>query len=295
LSPAIAADPPPAFRIAGYLPEYRFAKFDPAHAAPLTDLILFAAEPTADGQLDMTRFKDAPWRALKEFKTRQRIRLNLCVGGWGRSSQFPAVAADLVLRRRFAQSALDILLAQRLDGLDLDWEHPEGDAQQQAYADLLGELHAAFLPHGLQLSLTMAPWQRLPPSAYEAADWVQLMSYDYGGRHATLDQATRDVDEFLRRGVPAEKIILGLPFYGRHMQQREQSLAFAEIARRHVLPAEADEADGVFFNGPETIRRKTRLALSRNLGGVMIWEIGQDARDDRSLLRTIADEVRRGR
>ncbi len=36
-------------------------------------------------------------------------------------------------------------------------------------------------------------------------------------------------------------------------------------------------------------RRKTEFALKSKLGGVMVWELGQDAAGDQSLLKVIRD------
>jgi hypothetical protein len=77
---------PREFRFAGYLPNYRAAQFDPAAADGITDLIVFSAEPTAAGELTLRRLGEFPWDKLRDWKTRQRVRLILCVGGWGRSS-----------------------------------------------------------------------------------------------------------------------------------------------------------------------------------------------------------------
>lgn len=66
-----AADPPSqsGLRIAGYLPDYRMADFDVESATGLTDLILFSAEPGADGDLDLRRLRKCPWERLLEYKT----------------------------------------------------------------------------------------------------------------------------------------------------------------------------------------------------------------------------------
>jgi GH18 family chitinase len=42
-------------------------------------------------------------------------------------------------------------------------------------------------------------------------------------------------------------------------------------------------------NGPATIAKKTELSKSH--GGIMIWELGQDASGDDSLLKVIADNL----
>jgi hypothetical protein len=90
------------FRVAGYLPDYRFAEFDFATAGGLTDLIVFSAEPNVDADLDVERLKNFPWAKLVECKTKHRIRLILTIGGWGRSTHFAHVAADTGRRQRFA-------------------------------------------------------------------------------------------------------------------------------------------------------------------------------------------------
>ena len=50
---------------------------------------------------------------------------------------------------------------------------------------------------------------------------------------------------------------------------------------------EADTAGGFHFNGPTTIRRKTQHAVQGGYGGVMIWELGQDAAGKASLVDAV--------
>ncbi|SFI04223.1 glycosyl hydrolase family 18 protein [Planctomicrobium piriforme] len=287
----LAVEPKPPFRIVGYLPEYRFSRFDAAYATGLTDLILFAAQPTPDGDIDLGKLKDAPWAMLKDFKTRYHVRLILCMGGWGQSDHFAEAVLSDKARAKLVKNAVDLLLSHRLDGLDLDWEHPKNEAESAGYARLLIELKKAFTPHGLTLSVTIAPWQQIPSEGYAAADWVQLMSYDYGQKHSTLEQAKKDIQTFLDRGVPPEKIVLGMPFYGRDVKDRDKSITYQEVQRRHHPPEQVDEVAGYFFNGPVTIRKKTRAALDAHLGGVMVWEIGQDTLSETSLLKAIRAEI----
>ena len=60
----------------------------------------------------------------------------------------------------------------------------------------------------------------------------------------------------------------------------------------------ADSLGAVGYNGLATIRRKTALALDQ-AGGVMIWELTQDAAGANSLLaavaQVVAERARRGR
>ncbi len=100
-----------------------------------------------------------PWERIKRLKTLHRVRLILCVGGWERSNGFSKVAADKTLLGNFVRSAVAICAEHRLDGIDLDWEHPKDEKEQQGYAKILQELRTAFQPQGLSLSISMAAWQ----------------------------------------------------------------------------------------------------------------------------------------
>lgn len=282
-SSANGSEPP--FRIAAYLPDYRMMAFEETAAAPLTDLIIFSAEPTASGALDRARLTNAPWQRLRTFKTRAGIRLLLCVGGWNRSHHFPAMTAEPAARQRFVAECVACCLNERFDGVDLDWEHPRSAAEEANYAAVLTEMRAAFTPHGLTLSIARAGWQRLPASAYQAVDWVHLMAYDHPGRHATLPQARMDIERLLDEGIPKEKITLGIPLYGRGIDEPNRAASYSEIRAQHRPSDEADEADGLFFNGAATVRAKTMLARRLGLNGVMAWEFGQDAAGDGSLLK----------
>lgn len=279
-----------SFRIVGYLPDYRLADYDLESAKTLTDLIVFSAEPASDGSLNTDRLKNCPWPSLLAFKTKHRVRLLLTIGGWERSAQFAAVSSSPELREKFVAAVVEFCLSKRLDGVDLDWEHPEGTQQEQGYAALLSDLQKGFGPHGLLLSVTMAAWQKLTPEAIAAADYVQVMAYDHDQRHSTFESAKRDVDQLVNMKIPADKIVLGLPFYGRDLKTRDAK-TYREIQERFGAKPDQDEIQGVYFNGPDTIRRKTEYAVRSSLAGVMVWELGQDAAGDASLLKVIRQSI----
>ena len=286
-----AAERPSPLRIAGYLPDYRLEQVDSAQWDGLTDLILFSAQPTAAGELDLGTLKAAPWSKLLTWKTAHRKRLILAVGGWDRSGGFAPMAKDDLLRGKFVAAAVELCLQRRLDGMDLDWEHPQDAAEQTSYSRLIQDLKRAFEPHGLTLSVTMAGWQKLPPDALEAADWIQIMAYDHDGRHSTVVGATRDLELVLAQKAAAGKVILGLPFYGRKIADRNQAITYGEVRKKYHPAPHIDEVEGWYFNGPTTIRQKIALVRERKLAGVMIWELGQDAAGQESLLKVIADEA----
>ena len=290
------ADTPNAtvpFRVAGYLPSYRIAKFDAQAAGGLTDLFIFSAQLAKDGSLDVAQLKNVPWPKLLHFKNKHGVRLILTIGGWKKSQNFAAVAGSDEKRKRCAQSVAKFAMEKKLDGIDLDWEHPKNAEEEIGYGQLLTELRKTLGQRGLLLSVTIAPQQQLTPAAVKAVHYVQLMSYDHGGKHSTLEQARKDVKVLLNAKVPASKIVLGMPFYGRDIQRRT-AMSYRDIVSNFSPATDADQVGQIFFNGPETIGKKTNLAIQSKLAGVMVWELGQDAKGDQSLLKVIHKTVREG-
>jgi GH18 family chitinase len=276
-----------SFLVVGYLPEYRCASFDPTRARLITDLIFFSIQPLASGELDTSRLVPKALQKLYNIRKAHGTRTLVAIGGWGRSRGFGPMATNPETRRRFVQNLAKYCAEQQLDGADFDWEHPKNRSEEEAYAELVAETKRAFEPKVL-VTLTLAPWQDPGAKAYQAADRVHIMAYDHAdAQHSTFAHATVDVGAFLKRGVPPEKICLGLPFYGRRLDNHRAEKSYADIVRRYHPPAEVDEVAGFYFNGPRTIQRKTTWAKRNGLGGVMIWELGQDSADESSLLRVV--------
>lgn len=299
---AIPADEPTAggnertdsrFEVVGYLPDYRLDSFDPAQARYLTDLVYFSVEPKSTGELGAGLPSEDTLKKLRSIKEKHNVRLHLCVGGWGRSKGFIPLAASESARKRFAAALVEFCTKNGFDGVDLDWEHPENEAQQNDYGRLLSETKQAFQPVKLSLSIAMAGWQQIPAEGFAAVDRVHLMAYDADGRHSTPEFAEGEVARVIKKGAPEGKICLGIPLYGRSVKDRSKSIPYSELVRKHQPPGEVDEIDGVYFNGLKTTEQKTRFAMSKKLAGVMIWEVGQDASGEQSLLRAI-ERVRRG-
>jgi GH18 family chitinase len=90
--------------------------------------------------------------------------------------------------------------------------------------------------------------------------------------------------------IPAERITLGVPFYGFDFTPPARYIDYRDIIRDDVALAYRDSVDMKYYNGIPIIVRKTELA-KKSLGGVMIWEISSDTVSDLSLLRAI-DQTR---
>jgi len=282
-----AADRP---LIVGYLPEYRLATVTPAQLSGVTDLILFSIAPTAEGRLPEPPMSAGVLARYRQATTTFKGRRLIAVGGWGRSAGFARLSADRAAREAFIRPLLAFCRTNGFDGVDYDWEHPKDLKQLHNYAALLAETKTLAGSDKFLVTVAQAGWQILPKRAYAVVDRVHLMAYDHSFPQATYQKAVRECEELVNRWCPPRKAVLGIPFYGRN--EAREALTYAEIRRRFPEAAHGDLAGGYAFNGPVTIRRKLEYIRRRGLGGVMIWELGQDSSGPDALLPVIVRQLR---
>ena len=333
---------------------YAFAVIGPDGAMELADPCLDAGEcasgtpPTPGGNFGQLR-------ALKE--RHPHLKVLVAVGGWTRSGNFSDAALSAESRRRFAESGIALFMRRwpgLFDGFDIDWEFPvfgglkENTARPEdrenftlMLAELRRQLDAEGARDGRRYLLTAATaagarlvgnleLDRVTP----LLDWFNVMTYDYHSGsaiahfNAPLYRAGNDptpaynVDStvalYRRAGVPAQKIVVGVPFYGRAYggvhgpngglfqaatapaREWATGLDYRQLASRNLttqgftrfwhadaqVPWLHNDSLGVFitYDDAESIGRKAEYVRTRGLGGIMIWEIGGD---DGTLLDTI--------
>ncbi|PSM48188.1 hypothetical protein C7Y66_15740 [Chroococcidiopsis sp. CCALA 051] len=163
---------------------------------------------------------------------------------------FSKMAADPNGRKQFIESSIAYAQDRGFDGIDLDWEYPGDrtrggiDADFDNFIALLREFRQAIESSAPGLLLTIAAsvvpkGEAKSPSEFfkwlaqsvEYLDWVNAMTYDYHGAfdpvtgvNAPLPQDSvpngtfsikHSIDAYLEAGIPKNKIVLGMPVYGR--------------------------------------------------------------------------------
>ena len=279
-----------SFKIIGYFPHYRIETPDKT-IAKVTDLIYFSIEPKSNGELNLKDMPDKNIKKLKTLKNKYGFRLHLCVGGWGKSGNFPAVTSTAKKRAVFIKNLKVFCKKNQFNGVDYDWEFPRGAQQVKNYTALIAETSKAFKKEKLTVSAAIGSHDILSNEAYKTLDQIHLMAYDNGARHSTFQCAEKYTKRFLDKGLDPKKIILGVPFYGRAVNNRNKAISYSEVVAYWKPTPEVDEWLGWYFNGKNTISKKTSYALEKKLGGVMIWEIGQDSADDKTSLLTAINET----
>ena len=304
--------------VAAYVPEYRTGIDWDFFSRHVTDLILFSIEPLPDGDLKpyFPIDDEGPDSALvKAHRARNGtvgaphlpdgslgINLFLCVGGAGRSSNFRAVTTTEKKRTEFLRNVLEVVESKRLQGVDFDWEVPSTRSDMKQYQLLLSEASDLLHGRGLLVTATMHAWQDLGSVAYDSLDRVHLMSYDgKGTTHSSYETSLMDVRRLSgTHGCPLSKIVLGLPFYGRGLQNPSLVLTYNDLVQKvgadlnPTLDVLGSGKSSIGFNNILTCQRKTKYALKLGLAGVFAWEIGQDSSDPKHSLTKAISDVRLG-
>lgn len=294
--------------------------------------------------------------ALK--KQNPELKVIVSVGGW-EAEGFSDAALTEASRSTFAQSAVELLRSHAVDGIDLDWEYPgQGIAgikyrteDKQNFTLLLkalrARLDAASDAEGRtgsnRYTLSIASADREYFNHTEMSrlhvflDWLNIMSYDFfnsltstTGHHAGLyasefaAPSDRNADASVRQhvaaGIPPDKLVLGVAFYGRGytgVQPMNKGLhqpygryegdhSYAELKDKFIgrqgfvrhwderakAPFLWDGAAKTFitYDDPQSIRAKADYVRDNRLGGMMFWELSQDRNDE--LLDMIVESLR---
>jgi chitinase len=184
------------------------------------------------------------------------------------------------------------------DGLDVDIEGPSINGD---YGAFIRDLSAALKPRGKLLTSALSQGyggKSVPDSVFEHFDFVNIMAYDgkgswapdSPGQHSSMEFAKRNVDYWLKRGLPASKAVLGIPFYGYGFGKafRKSPYSYAAIVKAHPGADKADQiGETIWYNGVATVEAKARYVVERKLAGVMIWSLDNDVKGEKSLLGAI--------
>jgi GH18 family chitinase len=278
------------FKVVGYVtPAANIAAID---FSLLTHINYSFLIPRANGT---TRPFGAPnhLRAVVAQAKKHDVKVLIAVGGWGWDKEFETLAADPAIRAKLAKRVAEICATYQLDGVDIDWEYPNAGASAANFAALAIAFRSALPAGALVTAAVLADATDADGISTDAVghlDFINLMAYD-GPRsdHSSFAMAERSIASWLARGIHPDKLVLGVPFYA-----RPGGGIYRTLLANDPATASGDRIlfEGVEqnYNGPATIRRKTELALQL-AGGIMIWELSQDARGSDSLLRVIGETV----
>ncbi len=270
------------------------------------------------------------------------LKILISVGGWARSTFFSDAALTEESRQIFAESAVEFMKRYNLDGVDLDWEYPghSGDGNVYRAVDkrnftlMLKTLRAHLDDQAVEdgreddpYLLTIATGASKSyldrtemHKAHQYLDFINVMTYDYhtggspvAGHHTNLypsqsihftgPSADQSIQWHIDAGVPSEKLVLGVAFYGRSWSgvrpvdhglyqwtssDERGGAGFDELRDEYINKngftrywdeeAKApylwnpESQTFITYDDEESLRHKTEYIRARGLGGAMFWE-----------------------
>ncbi len=293
----------------------------------------------------------ANFQELSALKQRNpQLKTILSVGGWTWSARFSDAASTQARREAFADSAVAFMVKYGFDGIDIDWEFPVSgglSTNKTRAADkgnftllmktLREKLTARGILEGKEYLLTFAgpsdaaclknmELQKVAPYV----DFALAMTYDmHGGAGKYTDfnaplytpsesspqfQWSCDdaVNAWLGAGFPKEKLILGIPFYGRQFTKataggdglyqtfsKASSVNYDAIVAQYLsdssytrylhpdarVPWLYNGSTFLSYDDAQSIAEKGAYIKAKGLRGAGIWELSQNA--DGTLLNAL--------
>lgn len=291
------------FRVVGYVPLGRaIPDFSKIEFKKITHLNIAFINPDSTGNVVVP----AGFDSLVKTARKNKVKVLASIGGGSHNPYYGRVLSDSN-RSAFVQKLVQLAVERKLDGLDVDIENDNIDIN---YEPFVVALSAALKPLKKELTAALATWNAhlISSRALEQYDFINVMSYDQTGPwrpnqpgpHSTYLKAEEDLLYWLNtRKVPRNKIGLGVPFYGYCFGTTYgESMSYRDIITRFPGADQKDEwapdtGGMIYYNGLPTIQNKTALAI-RSAGGIMIWQLLQDAEADKSLLGAIDTMVKAG-
>jgi regulation of enolase protein 1 (concanavalin A-like superfamily) len=277
-----------AFRVVGYFPSWQGNVSD-IQFSKVTHINYAFLLPNSNGSLQAID-NASKLTSLVTAAHNAGVKVSISVGGWnnGDDSAFVSLAGNSSYRTTFVNNIVNFISQYNLDGVDIDWEYPDTSSESANYSTLMSQLSTAMHSRGKLLTSAVIAYgstgDYIPDAVFGYVDWLNIMDYDNtnGTGQSTYASAITALDYWnSTRTLPASKTQLGVPFYS-----DPSDYAFWQLLQMGASPT-SDSWNGEGYNGIPTIQNKVNLAFDRNIGGMMIWELSEDATGANSLLSAI--------
>lgn len=243
------------------------------------------------------------------------LKVLLSIGGWG-SGNFSEMAASETNRTSFANDCQRVVKEFNLDGIDIDWEYPGSNMagisalpeDKENFTLLMAAIRKSI---GSKKLLTLA--SSADPSyidfveVMKSVDFVNVMTYDMNAsplHHSGLYASEMtgglcddiSVKNHIEAGVPADRLVLGIPFYGHGCKTVRSYIDYKDILKLEDITYNWDtvayvpylkniDGDVVCnFEDSRSIAIKCGYIKDNGLRGAMYWDY--DADDEEGTLRT---------
>ncbi|XP_048205920.1 chitinase-3-like protein 2 [Perognathus longimembris pacificus] len=284
------------------------------------------------------------YQTINNLKAKNpKLKILLSIGGYLFGSKgFHPMVDSSASRLEFINSVIPFLRNHNFDGLDISWIYPDRKDNAQ-FTGLIHELAEAFQNDSVKSTKTrllltagVTSGRQMIDSSYqikklaEDVDFINLLSFDFHGpwekplvtghnsplRKGKLDRGSSSyynveyaVGYWIHKGMPAEKVIMGIPTYGHSFTLASADttlgspasgpgaagpitkeggvLAYYEICQflqgakitrlqEQQVPYAVKGSQWVGYDDVESVKTKAEFLKNLHLGGAMMWSIDLD-------------------
>ncbi|MGD0801038.1 MAG: carbohydrate-binding protein [Terracidiphilus sp.] len=290
-------------RLVGYLPDYdgSYATFATTlNFNKMTHLMIgFALPPACNGTCTASSNMafsmgqtDAAIATLVNAAHAAGVKVMVTIGG-GENSSDDLISAfyNVGLSSQLVNSLDSYVTSHNLDGVDVDFEDPGNMGAPYAtfVSDLIAKEHGA----GRVVSAAVAEWLQtqnvMSNATLQSYDFINVMVY------SNLSDCESNMSYFASLGEPANKMTVGVPFYG---QSSDGAFTYGQIIAAYPNAGSSNSVSGngaldngntISYVGDSEMAQETVFSLQ--YGGIMIWELSQDAAPPNSLLTIIQNNL----
>ncbi|MCB5239836.1 glycosyl hydrolase family 18 protein [Niallia circulans] len=274
----------------------------------------------ADGSLKITTQYDSTF--VKEMHNRGIKVVPFLSNHWDRTIG----RAALSNREKLTTQIADFIIKNNLDGIQVDIENTT-EIDRDAYTDLVKQLREK-LPSDKEVSVAVAAnpngWTKGWHGTYDYkelakySNYLMVMAYDESyegspeGPVASYGWVERSIQYALKQGISSDKIVLGIPFYGRYWKEGEATggtgisnvrvdellskyggtVVFDEATKSPKATVTIKQGDPVttiagktlapgtykiWYENSDSIAAKFDLIHKYNLKGSGSWSLGQES------------------
>ncbi|XP_008067122.1 chitinase-3-like protein 2 isoform X3 [Carlito syrichta] len=284
------------------------------------------------------------YQTINSLKTKNpKLKILLSIGGYLFGSKgFHPMVDSSTSRLEFINSVILFLRNHNFDGLDVSWIYPDQKGNTH-FTELIHELEEAFQEDSkksnkerLLLTAGVSAGRQMIDNSYQIEklakklDFINLLTFDFHGswekplvtgHNSPLSKGKLDrgsssyynveyaVGYWIRKGMPPEKVVMGIPTYGHTFTLASAEtrvgapasgpgaagpitnssgfLAYYEICQflqgakvtrlqDQQVPYAVKGNQWVGYDDVESIETKVQFLKNLNLGGAMIWSIDMD-------------------
>jgi chitinase len=332
--------------IIGYVPGYQGELDETSIDAKKLTHINYAFVDVKDSMAWLTNIATDTinFRKLNKLKKdNPDLKIIISIGGWAWSENFSDAVLTEHSRKKFAETSVAIVEQYNLDGVDIDWEYPGLKGEDNVFRtedkehftlmfktirESLDQLAAKtgktyFLTTAIPCFAKFIEITEMG-KASQYLDYVNLMSYDFyvsgdtAGHHTNLfpsesydreDSADKAFKEYTRAGVPAEKLVMGIAFYGRSWIMKTEDnkginravdstvrgggytfikdsiitspgfMRYWDEKAKASYLWNATTRQLVSFDDEESVKYKCEYVNAHNMAGVMFWQYASDPKE----------------